>query len=89
MAGPEGVMETYSFHISPSEAKLVAEEVTLPTIELILAMRANTTIPSLEAAQCFSARTRGQVLFAKLTHNATRQRSVKITERIEVMTDLS
>ena len=68
---------------------MLADEVTLPTIQFVLEAMANGSFPTLETAHRFlDART--YVTFGtKVPHNATARRSVKVTgdEGVEVTND--
>lgn len=87
-------MEDYFFQVSKEDAATMGENVTLPTIQLVLDLIQAGLLPTPTEAKDFRDNPdRTAPMKAEISHNATARRSVKIplqtNEDIEVSTDIA
>ena len=68
--------DDYRFHISEADARMLAREVTLPSIEFVLQCMTDGTLPTLDEAKEFITTSGNFVFETEIPHGATSRRKV-------------
>lgn len=76
----EDIKDSYVFKITKDDAAMLAEEVTLPTIQFVLERIAAGEFPSLQQSKAFLENRTDISFGSKVPHNATSRRSVQFKD---------